>query len=295
MLQPLLLTALASANSMLAASAGSPASSQLLDELKLESIATADGTRYYRTYVPQITAPEGGFPLVVCFHGAGGNALEPASDFGILEEAAARGFMAVFPEGTNFAGVTTFGAQMWNASGSDAGIDDVGFFASMVSQLAADHPLDPSRVFLTGKSNGAMLAYTIGVQRPELVAGLAPVAGALLTDAPTVAVPLLGIHDLTDPVVQFDGLGPVPSQIETITPFLAVNNGGATPAISVAAATYLFFAWNPSPSGAPTWYFLTLDGGHTWPGQDPATAPLGQPVHSDVPASWLMFEFFSQL
>lgn len=295
MFRPLLLTALASFSSILSPAAGSSASSQLLDELKLESIQTADGTRYYRTYVPQTTAPEGGFPLVVCFHGAGGNALEPASDFGILEEAAARGYMVVFPEGTNLFGVTTFGAQFWNASASASGIDDVGFFASMVAELAADHPLDPSRVFLTGKSNGAMLAYTIGVQRPELVAGLAPVAGALLTDAPTVAVPLLGIHDISDPVVPFEGLGPVPGQVETITPFVAVNNGGADAAISIAAATYLFFAWNPSPTGAPTWYLLTLDGGHTWPGQDPATAPAGQPVHQDVPASWLMFEFFSRL
>lgn len=295
MLRPLLCTGLAAFCFILPPAAETSASGQLLNELKLESIQTADGTRYYRTYVPPTTAPEGGFPLVVCFHGAGGNALEPATDFGILEEAAARGYMAVFPEGTNFAGVTTFGAQFWNASASATGIDDVGFFASMVAKLDSDYPLDSSRVFLTGKSNGAMLAYTIGVQRPELVAGLAPVAGALLTDPPTVAVPLLGIHDLSDPIVQFDGLGPIPGQVETITPFLAVNNGGADPVISLATATYLFFAWDPSPTGAPTWYFLTLDGGHTWPGQDPATAPAGQPVHQDVPASWLMFEFFSRL
>ncbi|MEO0649624.1 MAG: PHB depolymerase family esterase [Planctomycetota bacterium] len=295
MLRPLLLTVLASFNPVSPPAAETSAANQLLDELKLESVETADGTRFYRTYVPQGTAPEGGFPLVVCFHGGGSSALGPATNFGLLEEAAARGYMAVFPEGTNFAGETTFGAQFWNSSGTSNGTDDIGFFASMIAELESDHPLDPSRVFLTGKSNGAMLAYTIGVRRPELVAGLAPVSGALLAEPPAVPEPLLGIHDLFDPIVQFEGLGPVPSQVETITHFLDVNSTSTAPAIAVATETYLFYSWNPSSTGAPTWYFLTPDGGHSWPGEDPATAPPGQAVHSTVSASWLMLEFFSLL
>lgn len=287
-----------------------PAAAQqtLLDQLVLETVQTADGERYYQTFVPTTPPPPEGFPLVVCFHGSVGSGTGAATEYGVLEEAAARGYLAVFPEGTGspLAGPPLYALQFWNADGccgppTASGVDDVGFFEAMVNELDSDHTVDTSRVFATGKSNGAMMAYRIAAERPDLLTAIAPVAGALTTAPPIAPVPLLAIHGLLDPVVPFDGWSAtssgaleVQSQVDSVLPFLGLNWSGA-PVITASTDTYLFFAWPASATGAPTWYFLALDGGHTWPGQDPALAPLGQPVHADIAATPLMFDFFETL
>lgn len=278
---------------------------QPVDQLELEFVLTPDGPRYYRTYVPADTPPDVELPMVVCYHGGGGNALQIAGSNGILEQAQRRGWMAVFPEGTGIlGGPPLFKLQTWNVEtccgyAFDNQVDDIQFFERMLAKISTEHPLDESRVFLTGMSNGGMMSYRIAVERPDLVTAIAPVAAALTTHPPASPVPLLAIHGLLDTNVPFgggDGTGvagvPFPSQAESILPFLAVNGLGG-PVQVTSTSTYLFLQWEGSPLGAPTWVFLALDGAHTWPGSVPSSLPaMQQPMHTDVPASPLIFEFF---
>jgi polyhydroxybutyrate depolymerase len=277
-------------------------------DLTLHAVASGGEVRWYRVGPPPALDPGERAPVVVLFHGGGGNAQQAAEAYGVLAEAVRRGWLAVFPEGTGkLGGPPLFKLETWNAGdccgyadATDA--DDVGFFADMLDALERDYAVDRTRVFVTGMSNGAMLCYRIAVERPDLIAGAGPVAGSLEVGPPAAPVPLLAIHGLLDESVPVDGgMGggisgaTFTSQLESVLPFLAAN-GGPPPGPPLAIGQALFYASpGPEPDGADTCYLLALDGGHTWPGAGGAVLNPREPVHADVPATPLLFDFFEQI
>ncbi|MHC4895280.1 MAG: CE1 family esterase, partial [Planctomycetota bacterium] len=168
----------------------------------------------------------------------------------------ARGWIAVFPEGTGpLSGTGLFGLQTWNA-GNCCGyaqqnyIDDVGFFEDLLLDLGQRYPVDLDLVCATGMSNGAMLTYRLACERPDLLAAVAPVAGSLESGPPTAPIPLLTIFGLLDQNVPFaGGVGSGPSgnsfndQGSSLTPFLKINQARGIPTWPWTAAT-------PGPAAA---------------------------------------------
>lgn len=275
--------------------------------LLLHAVVSGGQARWYRVYLPSSYDEEASHPVVFCFHGGGGNAQQAAMAYGVVEEAEARGWVAVFPEGTGkLGGPPLFAIETWN-TGTCCGyaheheVDDVQFFADALDDLADRYAVDRARVFATGMSNGGMMSYAIAVERPDLVAGVAPVAGALMTHAaPSAPVPLLAIHGLLDENVPFEGgVGSGVSKADftgqeaSVLPFLQVNGGPMPSAPFVHGAAQLYVSPGP-PDGSDTWYLLALDGGHTWPCGMPAAIDPKEPLHADVPATPLMFDFFER-
>ncbi len=83
----------------------------------------------------------------------------------------------------------------------------MGFAAALIDELARRWPIDPARVYVTGFSNGASLAFRVAAELAERVAAAAPVAGHLWLDDPRPrrAVPLLLIAGAADPLNPLDG------------------------------------------------------------------------------------------
>src|SRR5204863_7544544 len=92
-------------------------------------------------------------------------------------------------------------AKSWNAGrpgvpAHERGVDDVGFLTALIDLFVKDHGADPKRVFVTGMSNGAMMAHRLGCEASEKIAAIGPVAGLLSTDiapkcAPKRPVPVM--------------------------------------------------------------------------------------------------------
>jgi polyhydroxybutyrate depolymerase len=147
--------------------------------------------------------------VVLAFHGGGGNAGQFRESAGLDRLADREGFLVVYPAGTGRrARVLT-----WNAGprccgyARDQGVDDVGFVRAVVGDLARRTAVDPDRVFATGHSNGGGMVWRLARDAPDLVAAVAPVAGAAMgptggTDPP---VPLLQIHSVDDPRALYGG------------------------------------------------------------------------------------------
>ena len=55
------------------------------------------------------------------------------------------------------------------------GIDDVKFIVNMGAEIAVKVPLDKSRIFVTGASNGGMMTCRLGCDAGGVFAGIAPV------------------------------------------------------------------------------------------------------------------------
>jgi len=64
--------------------------------------------------------------------------------------------------------------------------DDVAFISALIDTLVARYPIDPARVFVTGHSNGAHMAYHLAHSLWNKVAAIAPVEGSELRVTLTV-------------------------------------------------------------------------------------------------------------
>src|SRR5262249_51407591 len=138
-----------------------------------------------------------------------GDAIENRSWLDLDGVADREGFVTVYPDGTG-----PFGDRlhMWNSgaccgSAQWAAVDDVGFLLAVMDDVATRTPVDPTRVYVTGLSNGGMMAYRLAAEASDRIAAIAPVAGsraAVLDDAVRV-MPVMHVHSVDDPVVPFAG------------------------------------------------------------------------------------------
>lgn len=166
-------------------------------------------SRRYGVHVPRRVVRQPA--LVVAIHGGGLGSPqqhERMTGWSALADKD-RGFVVVYPEGLK---------ATWNAGNGAlgyagrAGVDDVGFLSSMLLDVARRYAIDDQRVYLSGHSNGSMMAHRYAAEDPGLVAAIAGVSGgfsAIPTDGcpnpPAVRI----VHGYEDTHVPFaGGVGP---------------------------------------------------------------------------------------
>ncbi len=169
--------------------------------------------RSYSLHLPPGFEARGPLPLLLAFHGGGGNGRGFARYAGLDAVADREGFAVAYPDGTGrLPRILTWNAGRCCGTASEKEVDDVGFALALVDRLARELPLDRRRVWATGHSNGAMMAYRLAAEAADRIAAVAGVAGAMNLDgfAPVRPVPILHVHSLDDPRAPWAG-GPGPS------------------------------------------------------------------------------------
>lgn len=167
--------------------------------------------RVYIVHVPEEYDNNSKTPLVIAFHGGGGNAISSPEYFGLNLKSDKEGFIVVYPEGTGKQILwKTF--AVWNAgrccgSAMRDNVDDVGFIDAMIDKLKAEFNIDEKRVFATGMSNGAQMVYRLACELPDKIAAIAPVGshGTFDNCRPARPVPVLHIQGKVDPCSLYDG------------------------------------------------------------------------------------------
>ena len=273
--------------------------------------------RSYIVHVPP-AQPAADWPVVINLHGGGGHA-KAQQRYSHMDVVADRaGFLAVYPNGTG-----AFGNRLltWNA-GSCCGwaqkneVDDVGFTRALVEDLARRAPIDRARIYATGLSNGAMMTYRLAVEAPDLIAAIAPVAGAMVC-LPFKAgrpISILHIHSVDDPRALYaGGLGPPfpftnvrvhhPPVEETISHWVEFDGCPKQPEVAPplhgtgrsAAHTATRIAYAPCHDGTEVALWKLAGPGHVWPGGDIdyLTWALG-PGTDVIDANTQMWQFFSR-
>ena len=91
--------------------------------------------------------------------------------------AQAEGAIVVYPQGfekhwNDCRGSADYAANTRN-------IDDPAFFEAMIGWFERELGADRGRVLATGLSNGGQMAYRLGLERPDLVLAIAPMAAGL--------------------------------------------------------------------------------------------------------------------
>lgn len=229
-----------------------------------------------------------GFNRTTCESGetGGRNCLNTVAD----EE----GFAVVYPDGTG--GFLGFG-RSWNAGGGEDGlrcvgdpactdgVDDVAYDDDLFALMAEILPLDATRVYAAGMSNGAAMSHRLACERSDRYAAIVTVAGANQASgspgcSPTVPVPVLHIHGTDDRCWGYEGAvggaceGDQTGDFVTVADsmaFWAAANGcddetvsGALPDAADDEQTTARSTWTGCE--AATEHLRVEGGGHTWPG-----------------------------
>lgn len=160
------------------------------------------GDRSYRIDLP---ANPQGAPVIIGLHGGGGSADQFARSSGLSRPANRQGYAVIYPEGTGRA--ATWNGGYCCGSAQRNRVDDMAFLDAVIADATRRFGLNPERLYLTGMSNGAIMAETYAARHPGRVRAVAGVAGTMDTGRIRVKgpVPLLHIHGTADAMVPYAG------------------------------------------------------------------------------------------
>jgi len=174
------------------------------------TLVGAGPPRVYLLHVPASgTTPR---PAVLLLHGTGGTAKWAEEEARFFAFADRTGFVAVVPQGLppDPAAPPKFIANppAWNAGGTlfpGHTPDDLAYFRALLDDLPARATIDSNRVYVTGFSNGASMAFELAANMGNRIAAIAPVAGYCRAHRAPRAVPTLFVIGANDPIVPPEG------------------------------------------------------------------------------------------
>jgi polyhydroxybutyrate depolymerase len=129
-------------------------------------------------------------PLVLIFHGGGGSAQFMARRSSAFADLLLnRGYAVAFMNGSSHRDGQNL--RTWNgghccAYAMTAKIDEADYIDQAVAAIAAQAPVDGSRIFLMGHSNGGMVAYRWPATLRTKVRGIVVISSAMFADQPTL-------------------------------------------------------------------------------------------------------------
>jgi polyhydroxybutyrate depolymerase len=271
-----------------------------------------------RTYVLHIPATRPKHPaLVLNFHGGGGLAGRWAAITGMNKVSDEHGFLVAYPQGLDF---------VWDDGGSDLTNgkeprDDVLYLRKLIDDVASQVPIDRTKVFACGLSNGGSMTSRLALEDRDIIAGVAVVASGLYKlqlqkfKQPR-PIPILFIEGTLDPCFPYNGglttapkipgtifkgdhHGEVISNEEALSFWRNVNRCSGTPeegTIPHTTGDDTSTSWKrwKGASGNDVAVMVVKGGGHCWPGgvQYFPVSVIGKTTY-DFSASEAIWRFFA--
>lgn len=280
-------------------------------------IQTEWGDREFILHVPTSHDPTKPLPLVIMLHGFGGSGLNAAKETGWSDKADQESFFVAYPEATrpdkSIPQSFRKNPQAWNdGSGrfhaADQNVDDVAFIRAVIETISEKHPIDSHRIFVTGFSNGASMAFRLGAELSQHIAAIAPVAGTSWIKKPEPSNPIsicyiTGTADSLNPIQggfpklalggKDQGGQPKPPVQEFIDAWIEALGCSATPRADETSNGVRRRMYNKGRQDSEL-LFITVDElGHHWPG-GVSQAPnllVGKPSKK-ILATDAVWEFF---
>lgn len=258
-----------------------PVNVRFIDESRTVTFKAAHGankdddiTRDYWIYVPNSIygeeSHETEYPVVFSLHGTGNDYLPTNGGVQNYNELAETNkFIVVYPRGRElkfigFNGGAT-SVRGWEATGVEN--EDTDYLLAIANALVAENSKDnkqfkvnQNQIYLTGFSNGGMMAYACANATSHKFAAYASVSGFPMNEmhhqhnGPR-AIPFMHIHGKADDFVKY-------KYVPTIVDNMLVRNGlPYTPTTTTNGSGYKYSAW--IADGKQPFYLYEIDGmGH---------------------------------
>ncbi len=265
------------------------------------TITSDNVKRSYRLYIPKSYTGATPVPLLFNFHGYTSNAAQQEFYGSFKAIADTANFLVLLPEGLPLIGTNT-GFNNFSMPGVKP--DDVLFTSDLIDSISAKYAIDRNRIYSTGMSNGGFMSYDLACFLSDKIAAIASVAGSMIplhlsTCQAKHPTPVMQIHGTTDPVIPYDGVGPLvtSSHIDTLLNHWINFNGcntlptklnipNSNTADNCTAERYIY---EGGKNGSTVEFFKIIGGGHTWPG---TIIPTGSGnTNRDFNASLAIWQF----
>lgn len=227
-------------------------------------------TRAYRVYTPPDITPAHPVPLLVALHGGQqyGDGMEQLTGFDSLAEG--DHFIVVYPNGHG---------QTWNAGDccgypNVSSANEVDFINALIVRLEAGGLVDRSRVYATGFSAGAAMAYTLACRLSTRIAAVAVMSGTMDPDTchPQMPVAVMEIHGTADLELLYGGGGigaltaqPLAATPDIIATWASLDSCPRAPATMTNGDVHTT-RWSGCAGGTSVVLNTVESGDHNWYG-----------------------------
>ena len=232
-------------------------------------IIVHDGNeREYIVYIPESYDGTSAVPLMLNFHGFGGNATDFMNYADMRSISDSDPFILVYPQGS-----IANGATHWNPCpvGADnkSTADDLGFIESLINEITSQYNINNARVYAAGYSNGGMMAYGLAHYKSELIAAVASVSGVMLdcTGSTEHPMPIVHLHGTSDAVLPYNGSSFYPSTQNTLDYWIQFNNTNTTPTTNSDNSdgmTIEHYAYDQGDRSVSVEHYKYIGGDHIW-------------------------------
>lgn len=255
--------------------------------------------RDYVLHIPANYSSSTSVPLILNFHGFGGNGSNQLTTSGFNSIADTAGFIVVSPTGTPLPPVNL---NHWNVGGwtTTSTVDDIAFASALIDTIAATYNVDLMRVYSTGFSNGGFFSHRLACELGHRIAAIASVSGTFTPQMqanclPTHPTPILQIHGTTDAVVPYNGTtgnGGMLAVDTVLNYWINYNNCNTSPSVTALpdvnttdGSTVEHIVYSGGNAGVHVEHFKITGGAHDWPGTS---------GNMDINASQEIWKFFSR-
>lgn len=245
---------------------------------------------------PALQARGSKVPALILLHYLDGTPADMADLTKIARLVRDDGIWVILPKGVN--GTWNYKPNALNQ------VDDVGFLTQLIQQSVADYPLDPTRIYMAGYSDGGLMTQRFACDKPRLIAAGAAVAATLyqaLANActPNQGTPMLFMQGEDDKVLPYKGNLLFLSAPATAAFWARIDGCAATPTgtdlpnrIGDGTTVHLD-RYQGCAADEGVAFYSVVNGGHTWPGAYDYSPDLGLTTQ-DINADTVMWQFFRQ-
>ena len=263
--------------------------------------------RRYHIHLPSNYDVSNVFPLLIALHGRLGTGKKMIKQTCFNRIADREGFIVVYPEG--FKRGWADGRGISHAD--KRSVDDVAFIDRLVKVLQGELPIDSSRIYIAGHSNGGFMAQRLAIEHPHLFAAVAVVAASVSEwlasrFTPGETMPILFINGTADPVTPYlGGQQPGGARILSVEDALRMwahfNGCKEAPAVReihelkngplVKVSTY-----GSCKKHSQVKLYAIQGGGHVWPGEPEDISRSGAAkIGRGIDASEEIWKFFRNI
>jgi polyhydroxybutyrate depolymerase len=258
------------------------------------SLEIGNLVRQYNLYVPSFLDPKQPIPLLIVFHGAGGNGrgMERTTKFSQIAEQAH--FIVAYPD--------SFGHR-WNSFQKERGLaNDVEFVSALIDHLDQQYPLDRRRIYVAGFSSGGVFSQRIACALSSKIAASAAVGSTMADELlqickPTRPVPMLLVNGDSDPKVPYGPFRPGWLSVPDTAKFWSKQNRCSPQPIQEFlpnTSRVSVDIYQQCANQATVKLYVIQGGKHGWGMPKPQIrTPLGKPSQAST-LSNLIWNFFAQ-
>ena len=282
----------------------SPAKDDFTDISEYKAFPHNGQKRFYKIHLPANYDKAQKWPVVVVFHGGGGNADAAARMTEMNAKADAEGFIVVYPEGTGPYKHRLLTWNTWNCCGQaqKRNVDDIGFIRELLFTLDRKYSINPRRIYVTGFSNGGMLAYRAACELSDIVAAFAPVAGAMNGDCyPQRAIPMIVFHGMEDQHVPYQGGSGekslrkrIDTSVSDSVGFFTYHNNCLSTPNRQKRGNVIHDSFVGCQNGGNIEVYSIVDQGHAWPGGQKSRRIGSDMPSSEISATDIIWDFFER-